>query len=147
MVNQYPLWKYLLMLSLFVLGVIYALPNLFHDDPAVQISAKSTAQITSATMNQISTVLHTNNLSYLSVAREGDDVLVRFPDTDNQLRGSDVLHTSLGDNYVVALNLAPRTPNWLRAIGANPMKLGLDLRGGVHFLLDVDTDAVVKARE
>ncbi len=147
MVNQYPLWKYILMLSLFVFGIIYALPNLFHDDPAVQISAKNTAQISADTLTQISSALHSNNLSYLSVAPQGDDVLVRFPDTDNQSRGSDVLRSALGDNYVVALNLAPRTPKWLRAIGAHPMKLGLDLRGGVHFLLDVDSDAVVKARQ
>lgn len=147
MVNQYPLWKYILMLALFVLGLIYALPNLFHDDPAVQISAKNTAQITTDTLTQISSVLQSKSISYLNIARDGDDVLVRFPDTDTQLQASDILHTALGDNYVVALNLAPRTPKWLQAIGAHPMKLGLDLRGGVHFLLDVDTDAVMKARQ
>lgn len=145
MANRYPLWKYVLMIVLLLLGIIFALPNIYGDDPAIQISDKSGIPVTAATQAQLTQTLQAQQLPYLSLAKEGDDVLIRFPDTDTQLKASDVLKAKLGEDYVVALNLAPRTPTWLQAFGANPMKLGLDLRGGVHFLLDVDVDSVIKA--
>lgn len=147
MLNRYPLWKYLLIIFLILMGVIYALPNIYGDDPAVQISAKNAATINVAAKNQVTAALQSSQLSYLSIAPEGRDLLVRFANTDTQLKASDVIKNALGNDYTVALNLASRTPEWLRAIGADPMKLGLDLRGGVHFLLDVDVDAVIKARQ
>lgn len=145
--NRYPLWKYILMAVLVVLGVIYALPNVFGEDPAVQISAKGGATLNSAIVSQVTSTLQSNQLPYLSAAIEHNNLLVRFADTDIQLKASDTVRSALGDNYIVALNLAPRTPRWLSALGAYPMKLGLDLRGGVHFLLDVDVNSVIKARQ
>lgn len=147
MLNRYPLWKYLLIIFLILVGIIYALPNIYGEDPAVQISAKSDTTINPTVKDQIATALQNNQLPYLSIAPEGNDLLVRFAGPDTQLKASDVIKSTLGKDYTVALNLAPRTPAWLRAIGADPMKLGLDLRGGVHFLMDIDVDAVVKARQ
>lgn len=144
--NRYPTWKYLLMIGLLIAGIIYALPNFFGSDPAVQISKKD-GTVSDATITQVATVLKTNQLPYLATEREADSLLVRFPDTDVQLKASDEIKQALGEDYVIALNLAPRTPHWLQALGAHPMKLGLDLRGGVHFLLDVDVNGVVKARQ
>lgn len=143
--NRYPLWKYLLMIGLFLLATLYALPNIYGDDPAIQISTK-TGALTSAVSDQVQAVLQSNQIPYLSINKEGDELLVRFPDTDPQLKASDLIRAALGSDYVVALNLAPRTPHWLQALGAHPMKLGLDLRGGVHFLLGVNVDAVISAR-
>lgn len=145
--NRYPTWKYLLMIGLILVSILYALPNLFGEDPSVQISAKSNAPAVTTVTNQVTSSLQSNQIPYLSATTQGTDLLVRFSDTDTQLKASDLLKGVLGNNYVVALNLAPRTPHWLRALGANPMKLGLDLRGGVHFLYDVDIDSVIKARQ
>jgi preprotein translocase subunit SecD len=147
MSNRYPLWKYLLLVGMILLAVIYAAPNLFGDDPAVQISAKDTASVSSSLLEKAKTALKAQNLSYLSAAEEQNNVLIRFASTDNQLKARDVLKDAFGNDYIVALNLAPKTPDWLQAINAHPMKLGLDLRGGVHFLLDVDVSAVLAARE
>ena len=127
-------------------GLIYAAPNLFGEDPAIQISAKNTAQLATGILDQAKQVLAAQNLPYLSARQEKEGVLVRFNNTDTQLHARDVLKATLGDEYIVALNLAPRTPAWLEMLGAHPMKLGLDLRGGVNFLLAVDLDAVIKAR-
>lgn len=143
--NRYPTWKYLLICILILLGVIYAAPNIFGDDPAIEISAKNNAPLNIETSTQIQNALKNNQLNALSIKKHNDNLLVRFQDTDNQLRASDVIKAALGNNYVVALNLAPRTPAWLRSLGANPMKLGLDLRGGVHFLYELDTSGLVKA--
>lgn len=147
MLNRYPLWKNVLIIILIVLGTIYALPNLFPEDPAVQISAKNDQPITASVQNQVTPILQSNKLPYLSANLEKDNLLVRFPDTDVQLKASDLIKATLGDDYIVALNLAPRTPQWLRSLGANPMKLGLDLRGGIYLLLEVDAQAVIKARQ
>src|SRR5262245_10759346 len=127
MINRYPLWKYLLMLFLFVVALLYALPNLFGDDPAIQISTKSGAPVDTTVLNQLTTVLKTNQLSFLNANKDGDDLLIRFSNTDTQLKASDLIKSTLSDDYIVASNLAPRTPKWLQKIGANPMKLGLDL--------------------
>lgn len=144
--NRYPLWKYLLMLGLVVLAALYALPNLFIEDPAVQISAKN-GVINATVSDQVKAVLQSNQLAFISIDKDREELLVRFADGDTQLKASDVIKATLGNDYIVALNLAPRTPHWLQALGAHPMKLGLDLRGGVHFLLDVNTDAVITVRQ
>lgn len=149
--SQNSLWKYFLLLGLILLGLIYAAPNLYGENPAIQISAKisgdkKTLPVDTALLERVESILKKNHLSYLNSEHEQDTLLLRFADTDVQLRARDEIVMDLGDNYVVALNLAPRTPHWLRAVGANPMKLGLDLRGGVHFLLDVDIDSVLKAK-
>ncbi len=147
MLNRYPLWKYILLIGLIVLGLIYAIPIFFGEDPSVQISAKNTTTIEPSVLTQVQQVLAGENISYLSARVEHGSILVRFPNTDAELKASDAIKTALGDNYTVALNLAPRTPGWLAALGAHPMKLGLDLQGGVNFLLDVDIDSAIKARQ
>jgi preprotein translocase subunit SecD len=143
---QYPIWKYTLLVILVTLGIIYAAPNLYRDDPAVQISSANAEAVPDSLVAQVQAALQKANLSFISIGKEKDNLLVRFRDPDTQLKARDVIKAELGDPYIVALNLAPRTSPWLRTIGAHPMKLGLDLRGGVHFLLHVDVDAVIKAR-
>lgn len=147
MQNQYPLWKNIMLIGILLIGLIFALPNLFGEDPAVQISAGDNAVINTQTLDQVKQVLTAQNFPYLTVQQNDENLLIRFADTDVQLKARDALKNALGNNYVVALNLASRTPRWLEAIGANPMKLGLDLRGGVHFLFEVDINALIKARE
>lgn len=143
MLNRYPLWKYLLILAVLAVGVVYALPNLYGEDPALQISS-TRGLMTPAVRAQVEAALREAGLPYKQVDLEGERVLVRFADTETQLKAKDLLRERLGDRYVVALNLAPATPEWLRAIGALPMYLGLDLRGGVHFLMEVDMEAAVR---
>ena len=144
MQNRFPLWKNLLIIVALVLGVLYALPNLYGADPAVQVSPQRGATIDEALESRISKILKAAQLSPLAVERQANKLLIRFKTTDEQLKAADLLRESLGeDRYVVALNLAPTTPEWLRALGAEPMYLGLDLRGGVHFLLHVDMEAAI----
>ena len=140
--NRYPLWKYLLLLVVLVVGLLYALPNLYGEDPAIQISKRDGA-VSTALQSQVETVLKKDGLRYKRIEHDGSSLLVRFFNTDTQLKAIDQVKTALGNQYVVAVNLAPATPYWLRAIGANPMYLGLDLRGGVHFLLQIDMEAAV----
>ncbi|MDF3055247.1 MAG: secD [Gammaproteobacteria bacterium] len=148
MLNQYPLWKYLLLIGMTVLALIYALPNAFGEDPAVQISTKNNAEMPEAVLTQTKDVLAAQAITYISAGNfDEHDLIVRFTNTTDQLKARDAIKATLGDDYIVALNLAPRTPSWLTALGARPMKLGLDLRGGVNFLLKVDIDTVVKARQ
>lgn len=147
MLNRYPLWKYLLLAGMIILALLYAAPNLFGADPAVQVSAKNTSSVASTSVDQVKHTLAMNDILYNAIEEEKGSILVRFSSTDIQLKARDIIKTALGDDYVVALNLAPKTPHWLQLINAQPMKLGLDLRGGVHFLLDVEIDAVIKARE
>lgn len=144
MINQYPLWKYLLIAVIALVGIIYALPNIYGDDPAVQISPSHGAPVNAALREQVSSVLDKNKLKYKTIQIADDRMLVRFYNTNDQLAAVDRLTTALKDKYVVALNLAPATPQWLRDIGALPMYLGLDLRGGVHFLMEVDMQAAIK---
>jgi len=144
--NRYPLWKYLLIAGILLVGVVYALPNLYSEDPALQISSQRGAQIDNGVVDRIKLALSQAGLATRSVGIENGHLLVRFKDTEDQLKGQEVVQRELGDNYVVALNLAPTTPAWLRAIGAKPMYLGLDLRGGVHFLMSVDMDAVIQQK-
>ncbi|MBX9914338.1 MAG: protein translocase subunit SecD [Pseudomonadaceae bacterium] len=149
MLNKYPLWKYLLILAVLAFGFIYSAPNLYPNDPAIQISGASTAlRINQADLERISKALADANITVKSalLANEGKNALLRLLDKDQQLAAKDVARKVLGDDYVVALNLAPTTPQWLRALGASPMKLGLDLSGGVHFLLEVDMEKAISAR-
>lgn len=143
--NVYPTWKYLMLLFFLIVGVIYALPNLYGEDIAVQISLKDSTTISQEVVPKVQNVLREQKIPFLSVVKDEGQVLARFPDTDSQLRANDVITATLGKDYIVAPNLAPRTPEWLQALGAAPLKLGLDLRGGVHFLLAVDVNEVVKA--
>lgn len=144
--NRYPAWKYILIVILTVLGVIYALPNLYGDDAAVQISIKGGAALPAALAPTIEQALTQQKIPYKSVVMEPTDYLVRLVNAADQSKAQDVLQATLGDQYTVALNLAPRTPQWLQAIGASPMKLGLDLRGGIHFLYQVDVQGMIKQR-
>jgi preprotein translocase subunit SecD len=147
--NRYPLWKYILVLITLVLGVVYSLPNLFGESPAVQVStAKSSAKLDPALLGQVEDILKQEKITYEAVFLDTNGVKVRFENADTQINAKDVLQGKLGKDYVVALNLISRSPSWLRSIGALPMYLGLDLRGGVHFLLQVDMKAALdKAAE
>ncbi len=145
--NKYPRWKYLLIIFVIALGVIYALPNLFGEDPAIQISAHAGYQVNQATISTLKKTLISNQLIAKSITHgDKNDLLVRFSDAQSQLKAQDLFKAALGENYTVALNLASTTPSWLRTAGANPMKLGLDLRGGVHFLLAIDIDSLLQRR-
>lgn len=124
-----------------LIGIIYSIPNFFPSEPAVQISAKTEQTIDPAEMQRFEQVLKDQGLSFQASENNGSQVLFRFADTDMQLKASEALKTSVGDKYIVALNLAQSTPQFLRALHANPMYLGLDLRGGVHFLMEVDMNA------
>jgi preprotein translocase subunit SecD len=144
--NRYPLWKYLLILGVLALACVYAAPNLYAPDPAVQISVQnSSATLDEATLARVSTALDTAGIALIGATMEGKSGLIRLRDRDQQLAAKQVVQQALGFDYVVALNLAPTTPGWLSRLGANPMKLGLDLSGGVHFLLEVDTGDILAA--
>ncbi len=145
--KRYGLWKYILILIVLSFGVIYSLPNLYSPDPAVQISYISSSQ--SADINlrdRITKALDESSLSPL-VELNKDYALIRLNSYEDQLKVKDLLSSSLGPDVIIALNLATTTPQWLADIGAEPMKLGLDLRGGVHFLMQVDTEAAIKNRQ
>ncbi|MFY9261160.1 MAG: protein translocase subunit SecD [Gallionella sp.] len=147
--NRYPLWKYLLILMVLVAGLIYTLPNFFGESPAVQISPLRTSEKADlALLTRAETALKTANLAPQTITLEGNSIKARFADTDTQIKAKDVLRTQLGEDYVVALNLLSRSPHWLTSLNALPMYLGLDLRGGVHFLLQVEMkSALAKALE
>ncbi len=146
--NQYPWWKYLLIGLVLLWGLIFALPNLFGEDPAVQISgARANIAIDAAFQSRVAALLDTDKLPHKRLERESDRLLIRFSDSEEQLKAADILKDRLGRDYIVALNLASSAPSFLRAMGLNPMYLGLDLRGGVHFLMQVDMDATVKQVE
>jgi preprotein translocase subunit SecD len=145
--NRYPLWKNLLIIVGLALGGLYALPNLYPDDLAIQISgARSATLIDEQVLDEAVDALNQANLNTIGVELSDKNLLVRVTNSESQLRAKAVLSDALGDNYVTALNLAPTTPDWLSNLGAGPMKLGLDLRGGVHFLLEVDMVQAVSQR-
>ncbi len=125
------------------ISALYALPNIYGEDPAIQITGARGASVDMSTLDTVTAALEKEQLSYKSIALEDGSVLVRFSETDTQLTARDIINESLGSDAIVALNLAAATPNWLEAIGAAPMKLGLDLRGGVHFLMEVDMDSAM----
>jgi len=146
-VKRYGLWKYILILLVLSFGVIYSLPNLYSPDPAVQVSYNSSSQSADVNLqNRIQSVLDSDSL--LSKIELNDDyVLIRLESYEEQLKAKDLLSSGLGSDVIIALNLAQTTPDWLSDIGGEPMKLGLDLRGGVHFLMQVDTEAAIKNRQ
>ncbi|ESK56715.1 protein translocase subunit SecD [Acinetobacter tjernbergiae] len=144
---RYPAWKYLLILVVLVISTLYALPSLYPDEPAVQISgAKAGTKIDQTMVQKAEQILKTANISSHNNSFANNAALLRLSNSEAQLKAKEVLSRDLGEDYVVALNLAPTTPEWLRKIGAKPMKLGLDLRGGVHFLLEVDMDKAISQR-
>ena len=145
--NRYSSWKYILILFLIGLGLLFALPNIYGKDPSLQISAARSVEITELTEYQISAALDEAGLSYKNIVLGVGNLTIRFDDEETQLKAQPIVKESLGRNYVVALNLAPATPDWLSKFGAEPMSLGLDLRGGVHFLMEVDMDAAVDKAE
>ena len=147
MQNHFPLWKNLLVLLVFGIGIIYALPNLYGDDPSVQVSSTLATAIGQEQANRVESEIKNAGVAVKAFEFKDGRILARFNNTDDQLKVADLLRDTMGSNYTVALNLAPTTPAWLRALGANAMYLGLDLRGGVHFLLEVDMDAAVKQAE
>ena len=147
MQNHFPLWKNLFILIVFGVGLIYSLPNLYGDDPSVQVSSTQTASITQEQANNIDSEIKAVGAPVKAFEFKDGRILARFNNTDDQLKVADLLREKMGSNYTVALNLAPTTPSWLRALGANAMYLGLDLRGGVHFLLEVDMDAAARQAE
>ncbi len=142
--NRYPLWKYVVIAAALLFSIIYALPNFYGESPAVQIAAEKGAEKPSlALLQRVEALLAQKHLAYQGTLLDSDSVKVRFADTNTQLKAKDWLQSKLGTGYSVALNLLPRSPAWLSDIGALPMYLGLDLRGGVHFLLQVDMKAAV----
>jgi len=144
--NQYPLWKNLLVAVVVALGMLIALPNLFGKAPSVQVSRDDGTDLIDTTIEQVQSQIEEAGISFVDAYDEDGRLLIRFDDVQQQLRASDLLRESLGKVYVVALTLSPRTPAWIRAIGLQPMSLGLDLRGGVHFLFEVDLEAAIKQR-
>ncbi|KAF7277609.1 hypothetical protein GWI33_003061, partial [Rhynchophorus ferrugineus] len=140
-------WKYVLILFVLVLSTIYALPSFYPDEHAVQISgAKAGTVIDESILKRAEQALQQEQISTHDDSFTNNAALLRVDNAEAQLKAQDVLRRSLGDDYVVALNLAPTTPAWLQKLGAKPMKLGLDLRGGVHFLLEVDMDKAISQR-
>ncbi|OEC61745.1 MULTISPECIES: protein translocase subunit SecD [Pseudomonadaceae] len=147
MLNKYPLWKYLLILAVLTVGLIYSAPNLYPDDPAIQISGTSTAlKIQQPDVDRALAALKEAGIEVKSSSISERGGLFRLTKLADQLPAKDAIRRALGDDYVVALNLAPTTPQWLRSLGATPMKLGLDLSGGVHFLLEVDMEKALTSR-
>lgn len=142
--NRYPLWKYILVLTVLLLGLVYSLPNIFGESPAVQITtAKATSKLDPALLGKVEDALTQENIKIDAIFMDSTGVKVRFSDADTQIKAKDVLKNNLGKDYVIALNLISRSPSWLTNIHARPMYLGLDLRGGVHFLLQVDMKAAL----
>ncbi|MAO68311.1 MULTISPECIES: protein translocase subunit SecD [Idiomarina] len=144
MLNKYPLWKNLLVIFIVLVAALYALPNIYGEDPAVQVSANRNATIDTSTMDRVKSSLENVGIQAKSIALEEEQLLVRLNSDNEQLKARETILDSLGDDYIVALNLAPATPEWLKSVGAQPMKLGLDLRGGVHFLMEIDMDEAVR---
>ncbi|EHJ93649.1 Protein-export membrane protein secD [Vreelandella boliviensis LC1] len=146
MLNRYPLWKYLLILVVLVVGLIYSLPNLFPEDPAIQISSAQGDSLDARQIDRVETALSENDIEIKALEEENGQWLIRLRHDDDQLLARDIAADLLGNDATVALNLAEATPEWLQAFSASPMTLGLDLRGGVHFLLEVDMDAALTQR-
>lgn len=148
MINRYPLWKNALILVVLLGAVLYALPNLYGENPALQISASRGASVDDGTQRSMEAALKEAGLAVLATELTAEQgLLIRLEDSETQLKAQEVVKRALGDKYTVALNLAPATPDWLRALGGKPMSLGLDLRGGVHFLMEVDMAAALQQAE
>jgi preprotein translocase subunit SecD len=142
--NRYPFWKNLLVVVVVLIGLVYALPNVFDQDPAMEVTGSRRAEVNTATESMVRDALSKANVEVKAIEPGIDRLLIRFRDSEAQLRAKEVLETSLGGDYTLALTLSTDVPGWLRSMGALPMYLGLDLRGGIHVLIDVDMDAAVK---
>lgn len=148
MLNRYPLWKYLLLLFFAVVGIIYSIPNLYAPDPAIQVSGDSSSKVIDApVLAKMEAALKAANIEAFGGEVNQKTAMLRIKNVDQQMLARKAVQKALGDGYVVALNTAPTTPAWLQTLGAEPLKLGLDLAGGVHFLLEVDTAAAVAKRQ
>ncbi len=148
MLNRYPLWKYLLLLVVAVVGAIYSIPNMYKPDPAIQVSGDSSAKVIDApVLARMEAALKEANIDAFGGEVDSKTAMLRVRNVEEQLIARKVIQQALGDGYVVALNTAPTTPKWMQSIGADPLKLGLDLAGGVHFLLEVDTESAVAKRQ
>lgn len=149
MLNKTPFWKYILVIFVVAITTLYAMPNIYGEDHAIQISASNNAFVSEELKTSIEVALKENGIAIKRIELENERILVRLLDSDTQLVARELIDSKLdNDDYVVAMNLAPDTPDWLNAFGASPMKLGLDLRGGVHFLMEVDMNsATTKAYE
>ncbi|WP_028448916.1 protein translocase subunit SecD [Chitinibacter tainanensis] len=142
--NRYPLWKYILLVVTLIAATLYTLPNFFGESPAVQVSsARVTVKVTDAMIQQATEIATAAGVKPIDAYFEAGSVKLRFKDTDSQIKAKDAIQAKLGNDYVIALNLVSDTPAWLSKLHAKPMVLGLDLRGGVHFLLEVDMKAAV----
>ncbi len=142
--NRFPIWKYLVIAVVLIVSTIYTLPNFFGETPAVQISStRQSATVDTALMARVETVLQQQGIKPAGLFLDGNSLKVRFNDPDTQIKARDIIQQALGDTYIIALNLLAASPEWLSRLHANPMFLGLDLRGGVHFLLEVDMQAAV----
>ncbi len=142
--NRYPLWKYILVVAALLLGFLYTLPNFFGEVPAVQVSSvRTTVKVDQSTLQLVEETLKQNQIASRGISMESGSIKVRLGDTDTQIKTKDLLQAKLGNSYIVALNLISSSPQWLTSIHALPMYLGLDLRGGVHFLLEVDMKAAL----
>lgn len=148
MLNRYPLWKYLMLVAFTVIGFIYSIPNIYVPDPAIQASGESSAKVmTQADLSKMESSLKSANIDFFGSELTNKTVTLRLSNRDQQMLARKLVQTSLGDGYVVAMKDASTTPQWLQSLGASPMKLGLDLAGGVHFLLEVDTDSAISKRQ
>jgi preprotein translocase subunit SecD len=151
MLNRYPLWKYILLIIIILGGIVYAVPNLFGDNPAIEVAGSDLTRVDLATVETVKQTLLQNKIEYLSIYlkaphSENSKIIVRLAKLDDQLKGKEFVQAALGPRYTSSINLVPATPAWLTALGASPMKLGLDLRGGVHFLLQVDLLSIAQSR-
>src|SRR5688572_8942707 len=143
---EFPRWKYVLIVLVLALSVLYALPNAYQKDPSVQITANRSGQLDEALRTRVKAELAKAGVTPKSVAVEGDDLMVRLSSLEEQSKASNALRNSLGENYTVALNLGSTVPDWLANLGGRPMVLGLDLQGGVHFVMQVDQKAALEKR-
>lgn len=147
MLNRFPLWKNLMIIIIVLIGGLYALPNLYGEDPSVQISGTRGQEVNTETLSQVEHALASANISPKSTLLENNAILVRLNSDEQQLPAKEKIAEALGDKYSVALNLAPATPSWLTDIGGSPMKRGLDLRGGVRFLMEVDMNTALQKQQ
>ena len=147
MLNRFPLWKNLMVIIIVLIGGLYALPNLYGEDPSVQISGTRGQEVNTETLSQVEHALANANISPKSTLLENNAILVRLNSDEQQLPAKEKIAEALGDKYSVALNLAPATPSWLTDIGGGPMKRGLDLRGGVRFLMEVDMNTALQKQQ
>ncbi len=144
--NRFPLWKNAIVVVVLLAAIVVSLPNLFGDSPAVQVSLANGQLLEASGLERVREVLDSGKVAQTALYTEKGRVMARFPSVDSQLQAADALRAALGKGYVVAMTLTPRTPAWLRALGLRPVPLGLDLRGGVHFLFEVDMSAAIKQR-